>query len=80
MNARRFDALTVAMTSGAQRASRRRVLRGLAMLAAIGVARRHDRTARSQRSHHKSQDDSLCHIATTFPLSDPLEIDRLGAA
>ena len=38
MNARRFDALTVAMTSGAQRASRRRVLRGLAMLAAIGVA------------------------------------------
>jgi len=38
MNARRFDALTVAMTSGAQRASRRRVLRGLAMLAAVGVA------------------------------------------
>ena len=38
MNARRFDALTVAMTSGAHRASRRRVLRGLAMLAAIGVA------------------------------------------
>jgi hypothetical protein len=37
MNARRFDALTVAMTSGAHRASRRRVLRGLAMLAAIGV-------------------------------------------
>ena len=37
MNARRFDALTVAMTSGAQRASRRRVLRGLAMLAAMGV-------------------------------------------
>ena len=38
MNARRFDALTVAMTSGAQRASRRRVLRGLAMLAAMGIA------------------------------------------
>ncbi len=38
MNARRFDALTVAMTSGAQRVSRRRVLRGLAMLAAVGVA------------------------------------------
>ena len=38
MNARRFDALTVAMTSGAQRASRRHVLRGLAMLAAVGVA------------------------------------------
>src|SRR5918996_6603635 len=38
MNARRFDALTVAMTSGAHRASRRRVLRGLAMLAAMGVS------------------------------------------
>src|SRR5215203_4675097 len=38
MNARRFDALTVAMTSGAHRASRRRVLRGLAVLAAMGVA------------------------------------------
>ena len=38
MNARRFDALTVAMTSSAHRASRRRVLRGLAMLAAMGVA------------------------------------------
>ncbi len=38
MNARRFDALTVAMTSGAHRASRRRVLRGLAMLAAMGLA------------------------------------------
>jgi hypothetical protein len=38
MNARRFDALTVAMTSGAHRASRRHVLRGLAMLAAMGVA------------------------------------------
>src|SRR5918997_5077338 len=38
MNARRFDALTVAMTSGAHRASRRRVLRGLAMLAAVGFA------------------------------------------
>jgi hypothetical protein len=38
MNARRFDALAVAMTSGAQRTNRRRVLRGLAMLAAIGVA------------------------------------------
>jgi hypothetical protein len=37
MNARRFDALTVAMTSGAHRASRRRVLRGLAMLATMGV-------------------------------------------
>src|SRR5215210_7856374 len=37
MNARRFDALTVAMTSGAHRASRRRVLRGLAMLATLGV-------------------------------------------
>ena len=37
MNARRFDALTVAMTSGAHRASRRRVLRGLAMLAAMGL-------------------------------------------
>ena len=38
MNARRFDALTVAMTSSAHRASRRHVLRGLAMLAAMGVA------------------------------------------
>ena len=38
MNARRFDALTVAMTSGARRASRRRVLRGLAALAALGLA------------------------------------------
>jgi hypothetical protein len=38
MNARRFDALAVAMTSGAHRASRRRVLRGLAVLAAMGVA------------------------------------------
>jgi hypothetical protein len=38
MNARKFDALTVAMTSDAHRASRRRVLRGLAMLAAMGVA------------------------------------------
>src|SRR5215212_6877578 len=38
MNARKFDALTVAMTSDAHRASRRRVLRGLAMLAALGVA------------------------------------------
>src|ERR671912_1053006 len=38
MNARRFDALTVAMTSSAHRASRRRVLRGLAMLAAMGVS------------------------------------------
>jgi hypothetical protein len=38
MNARRFDALTVAMTSSAHRANRRRVLRGLAMLAAMGVA------------------------------------------
>ena len=38
MNARRFDALTVAMTSGADHASRCRVLRGLAMLAAMGIA------------------------------------------
>src|SRR3954454_17698543 len=38
MNARRFDALTVAMTSTTRRASRRSVLRGLAMLAAVGVA------------------------------------------
>lgn len=38
MNARRFDALTVAMTSTTHRASRRGVLRGLAMLAAMGVA------------------------------------------
>ena len=37
MNARRFDALTVAMASGTHRASRRRVLRGLAMLAAVGL-------------------------------------------
>jgi hypothetical protein len=38
MNARRFDALTVAMTSGVARASRRRVLRGLAVLAVTGFA------------------------------------------
>ncbi len=38
MNARRFDALTIAMTPGARRASRRRVLRGLAALAAMGLA------------------------------------------
>src|SRR5919112_4255165 len=46
MNARKFDALTVAMTSDAHRASRRRVLRGMAMLAAMaaapGVARAFD--------------------------------------
>jgi hypothetical protein len=38
MNARRFDALTVAMTSGATRATRRKVLRGLAGLAVAGFA------------------------------------------
>jgi hypothetical protein len=38
MNARRFDALTVAMTSGATRATRRSVLRGLAVLAVAGFA------------------------------------------
>lgn len=37
MNARRFDSLTVAVTTGAQRASRRMVLRGLAALAAAAV-------------------------------------------
>ena len=38
MNARRFDALTVAMASGTHRASRRRVLRGMAVLTAMGFA------------------------------------------
>jgi hypothetical protein len=38
MNARRFDTLTVAMTKGARRANRRSVLRGMAALAALGVA------------------------------------------
>ncbi|MCC7021670.1 MAG: SH3 domain-containing protein [Thermomicrobiales bacterium] len=46
MNARRFDSLTVAVTAGAQRASRRMVLRGLAAAAAAavtpGVARAFD--------------------------------------
>src|SRR3954469_4779352 len=37
MDARSFDALTVAMTSGARRANRRRFLRGLAALAAVGL-------------------------------------------
>ncbi|MBW3633783.1 MAG: hypothetical protein KY456_12235 [Chloroflexi bacterium] len=37
MDARSFDALTVAITSGARRASRRRFLRGLAALAAVGL-------------------------------------------
>lgn len=36
MNARRFDALAVTMTSGATRASRRKVIRGLAVLAIAG--------------------------------------------
>jgi hypothetical protein len=36
MNARGFDALTVAMASGTRRANRRRVIRGLALLAAAG--------------------------------------------
>ncbi|MBA2596438.1 MAG: SH3 domain-containing protein [Chloroflexia bacterium] len=35
---RGFDALTIAITSGGRRASRRRVLRGVAALAAIGFA------------------------------------------
>jgi hypothetical protein len=38
MNARRFDALTTAVTTGAPRASRRKVLRGLAALAVTGLA------------------------------------------
>lgn len=38
MNARRFDALTLAVTSDTRRASRRGVLRGLAALAALGLA------------------------------------------
>jgi hypothetical protein len=38
MNARRFDALTVAMTAGNRRTSRRTLLRGLAGLAAAGFA------------------------------------------
>jgi hypothetical protein len=38
MNARRFDALTQAVSSDSHRASRRRVLRGLAALAAVGFA------------------------------------------
>ena len=38
MNARRFDAFAVAMSPGARRASRRHVLRGLAALAAVGLA------------------------------------------
>jgi hypothetical protein len=38
MNARRFDALTVALSTGTHRASRRRVLRGMALLAAVGFA------------------------------------------
>ena len=37
MNARRFDALTVAMAPGARRGSRRSVLRGLAILAASAL-------------------------------------------
>nr|MBA3451216.1 hypothetical protein [Chloroflexia bacterium] len=36
MNARGFDALTIAMTSGARRANRRRVLQGLTAIAAVG--------------------------------------------
>jgi hypothetical protein len=38
MDARKFDALTMTMTSGSRRASRRRVLRGVAALAALGLA------------------------------------------
>ena len=38
MNARRFDALTMVVTTGAPRASRRKVLRGLAALAVTGFA------------------------------------------
>ena len=38
MNARKFDALAMAVTNGAQRASRRKVLRGLAALAVTGLA------------------------------------------
>lgn len=38
MNARRFDALTVAVTNGARRASRRSLLRGLAAIAVTGIA------------------------------------------
>ena len=37
MDARRFDALTVAMTSGVRRANRRRFLRGIAALAAVSI-------------------------------------------
>jgi hypothetical protein len=37
MDARSFDALTVSITSGARGASRRRFLRGLAALAAVGL-------------------------------------------
>lgn len=38
MNARKFDALTAAITSGATRANRRNVLRGMAVLAVAGFA------------------------------------------
>jgi hypothetical protein len=38
MNARKFDALAMAVTNGAQRASRRKMLRGLAALAVTGLA------------------------------------------
>jgi hypothetical protein len=38
MNARRFEALTIAMTNGARSANRRTVLRGIAALAAMGIA------------------------------------------
>jgi hypothetical protein len=38
MNARKFDALAVATTDGGHRANRRKVLRGLAGLAAMGLA------------------------------------------
>ncbi|MFN8663278.1 MAG: SH3 domain-containing protein [Thermomicrobiales bacterium] len=37
MNARRFDALAVSMTGGVSRSSRRKLLRGLAGLAAVGL-------------------------------------------
>src|SRR3954463_5354169 len=38
MNARQFDALATAVTTSAQRASRRKMLRGLAALAVTGLA------------------------------------------
>src|SRR4051812_38634554 len=38
MDARKFDALTMTVTTGAQRASRRKMLHGLAALAVTGLA------------------------------------------